>query len=97
MHVEQKQEGDLLIRSYRNSDHANVIALWREAFPDDPPWNNPDLVIRRKLAVQGELFLSVSVTAELWQLFLQVLTASGDGSTIWQSQQRSVDLVGGER
>ena len=55
--MEQKQEGDLLIRSYRNSDHDDVVALWREAFPDDPPLNNPDQVIRRKLAVQGELFL----------------------------------------
>jgi ribosomal protein S18 acetylase RimI-like enzyme len=57
MHVEQKQDGDLLIRSYRDSDHTNVIALWREVFPDDPPWNDPELVIRRKLAVQGELFI----------------------------------------
>src|SRR5712671_3969525 len=57
MRVEQIQDGDLLIRPYRESDHANVIALWRDAFPDDPPWNNPSLVIKRKLAVQRELFL----------------------------------------
>ena len=33
------------------------IALWNLVFPDDPPWNSPPEVIRRKLSVQRELFL----------------------------------------
>jgi ribosomal protein S18 acetylase RimI-like enzyme len=47
----------LTIRPYENRDEADVTALWREAFPDDPPRNEPSRVIRRKLAVQPELFL----------------------------------------
>ncbi len=46
-----------LIRPYREGDEATVTSLWREVFPDDPPWNDPTLVIRRKLAVQHDLFL----------------------------------------
>jgi len=34
-----------------------VISLWGEVFPDDPPWNEPAAVIRRKLTVQPQLFL----------------------------------------
>lgn len=45
------------IRPYDERDRAAVIALWEEAFPGDPPRNRPDAVIRRKLAVQPELFL----------------------------------------
>jgi ribosomal protein S18 acetylase RimI-like enzyme len=33
-----------------------VAALWREVFPDAPPHNVPEEDIRRKLAVQQELF-----------------------------------------
>ena len=44
------------IRSYRESDEAAVVDLWREVFPDAPSWNDPEADIRRKLAVQPELF-----------------------------------------
>ena len=47
----------LLIRPYLERDAAAVISLWQAVFPDDPPWNDPALVIRRKLAVQRGLFL----------------------------------------
>lgn len=47
----------LEIRPYREADEAAVVRLWRVVFPDDPPWNEPTLVIRRKLGVQPELFL----------------------------------------
>ena len=46
-----------VIRSYEPQDHAEVISLWKEVFPDDPLWNEPTAVIRRKLTVQPELFL----------------------------------------
>ena len=50
--------GQLLeIRPFRESDEASVVALWHAAFPDDPPWNEPTLVVQRKLAVQRDLFL----------------------------------------
>lgn len=45
------------VRAFAGADSAAVAALWRDAFPGDPPRNEPDLVIRRKLAVQPELFL----------------------------------------
>jgi ribosomal protein S18 acetylase RimI-like enzyme len=44
------------IRTYEESDEAAVAALWREVFADAPPWNEPEADIRRKLAVQRELF-----------------------------------------
>jgi GNAT superfamily N-acetyltransferase len=40
------------IRTYRESDEAAVAALWREVFPDAPPWNEPEDDIKRKLAVK---------------------------------------------
>jgi ribosomal protein S18 acetylase RimI-like enzyme len=45
------------IRSYRASDRADLVRLWTELFPDDPPWNAPAAIIDRKLGVQPELLL----------------------------------------
>ena len=45
------------IAPYRSEHFEGVKALWREAFPDDPPWNKADVAIPAKLAVQPELFL----------------------------------------
>lgn len=42
----------LEIRPYQEDDEAAVVQLWRVVFPDDPPWNEPILVIRRKLKLQ---------------------------------------------
>jgi ribosomal protein S18 acetylase RimI-like enzyme len=47
----------LVVRAFRRADHAQVVALWSAAFPDDPPWNDPAAIIERKLRVQRELFL----------------------------------------
>lgn len=44
------------IRIYEESDEAAVAALWREVFADAPAHNVPEEDIRRKLAVQRELF-----------------------------------------
>lgn len=48
---------DCVITPFREPDQDAVIALWQEVFPDEPPHNVPAEVIRRKLAVQRELFL----------------------------------------
>ena len=48
---------DFPIAPYRAEHFADVSALWREAFPDDPPWNAAEIAIPAKLAVQPELFL----------------------------------------
>lgn len=45
------------VRTYSNDDFNGVDALWREAFPDDPPWNRAKVAIPAKLAVQPELFV----------------------------------------
>jgi ribosomal protein S18 acetylase RimI-like enzyme len=54
---DQEQLGSLLIRPYLESDEVDVIALWHEAFPNDPPWKSPAALISRKIGVQRELFL----------------------------------------
>jgi len=48
---------ELEVRPYLAPDHDAVVALWREVFAGDPPWNDPDDVIERKLSVQPDLFL----------------------------------------
>jgi ribosomal protein S18 acetylase RimI-like enzyme len=47
----------LEIVPYRSAMFEGVRALWREAFPDDPPWNAAELAIPAKLAFQPELLL----------------------------------------
>ena len=49
--------GAIDIRPFEDADEAAVAALWREVFPDDPPWNEPALVMARKRDVQSDLFL----------------------------------------
>ena len=45
------------IRPYRDEDLPAVVGLWRAAFPDAPPWNEPTADIARKLEVQREFFV----------------------------------------
>ena len=47
----------LLIRPYLEADEDTVVALWNKVFAEDQGRNEPRAVIRRKLAVQRELFL----------------------------------------
>jgi ribosomal protein S18 acetylase RimI-like enzyme len=46
----------LSIRTYEQGDEEQVIALWRDVFPDDPPRHDPAESIRLKIAEQPELF-----------------------------------------
>ena len=48
---------ELDIRAYREGDEAAVVALWTRVFAETRPWNQPAAYVRRKLAVQPELFL----------------------------------------
>jgi ribosomal protein S18 acetylase RimI-like enzyme len=63
----QPREGNaaLEIRPYVEADEAAVAKLWREVFADAPPWNHPETDIRRKLAVQRELFLVATLDSRL--------------------------------
>jgi ribosomal protein S18 acetylase RimI-like enzyme len=45
------------VRPYRVADEPAVAALWRQCFPTDEAWHEPHGDIRRKVAVQPELFL----------------------------------------
>lgn len=55
----------LTIRPYDDGDEQDVVSLWREVFPDAPPWNDPSSDIRRKLFVQRELFIVARRDGEL--------------------------------
>jgi hypothetical protein len=70
---------DLQIRPYLEKDQRGVVALWREVFPDNSPWNIPEEDIARKLNVQRELFLVAEKEGEI------VGTAMGgfDGHRGW--------------
>lgn len=50
-------DASLEVRSYLESDEAELLQLWRDAFPDNPVWKDPRDDIRRKLTVQRELLL----------------------------------------
>jgi ribosomal protein S18 acetylase RimI-like enzyme len=44
------------IRRYEDLDESAVIGLWKEVLPDTAPHNDPATTIRKKLAVERELF-----------------------------------------
>jgi hypothetical protein len=37
----QAVAANIAIRPYRSNDHAEVVALLKAVFPEDPPWNVP--------------------------------------------------------
>ena len=45
------------VATYADSHFNGVDALWREAFPNDKPWNTADVAIPEKLRVQPDLLL----------------------------------------
>jgi ribosomal protein S18 acetylase RimI-like enzyme len=47
----------ITIEAYHAECFTGVDTLWREVFPEDPPWNQAWSAIPAKLAVQPELFL----------------------------------------
>src|SRR5690606_24074912 len=54
---ENERPAGLLIRSYLEQDEDDVVRLWDTVFPNPPFWNVPVQDIRRKLAVQRDLFV----------------------------------------
>jgi 2-hydroxychromene-2-carboxylate isomerase/ribosomal protein S18 acetylase RimI-like enzyme len=61
--AEDQHEDAVRVREYRDADRAAVIALWREAFPDDPPRSAPEAILARKLARDRELLLVADVAS----------------------------------
>jgi ribosomal protein S18 acetylase RimI-like enzyme len=56
---------EIQVRPYEEADEPAVAALWREVFPDSPPWNEPHADIQRKLLIQRELFFVAMSGGEL--------------------------------
>jgi ribosomal protein S18 acetylase RimI-like enzyme len=53
----ERSVSGITVRPYEAQDEEAVVELWEICFPDDPPWNEPRDVIRRKMTVQPELLL----------------------------------------
>jgi ribosomal protein S18 acetylase RimI-like enzyme len=67
------------IRPYATKDQEQVVALWGDVFQDDPPWNKPESMIRRKLTVQPELFLVAVIDSKV----VGTVMAGFDGVRGW--------------
>jgi ribosomal protein S18 acetylase RimI-like enzyme len=72
-------ERKIVIRRYQDSDYADVVALWRVVFPNDPSWNEPVELIRRKRSVQPNLFW----IAQEGELIVGTVLAGWDGVRGW--------------
>ena len=70
---------DSVIRRFRAADADAVQALWRDVFPDDPPWNAPAAVVRWKVAVSPELFWVATVGEQV----VGTVMAGWDGHRGW--------------
>lgn len=46
------------IRKFQESDRDGLVKLWNDVFPDDPPHNEPSIVIEAKLAVDDLIFVA---------------------------------------
>lgn len=71
----------MLIRPFRESDEADVIALW-QACGLARPWNDPRKDVARKLGVQRELFLVGEADEEDGRLIASAM-AGYDGHRGW--------------
>jgi ribosomal protein S18 acetylase RimI-like enzyme len=51
-------EQNMNIRKFQDTDRTSLIELWNTAFPDDPPHNEPSIIIDAKLAVDDLIFIA---------------------------------------
>lgn len=100
----------LEIRKYETTDEAQIIALWRAAFPDSPAHNDPKADIKRKLAIQGDLFLVATLDSTIvgsamagydghrgWVYYVAVSPAhrrQGIGSALMHAVERGLAQIG---
>jgi ribosomal protein S18 acetylase RimI-like enzyme len=70
------------ILTYEDAHFAGVDALWRDAFPDDKPWNLAALAIAEKIKVQPDLLL----VALEGPLVVGSIMAGYDGHRGWISR-----------
>ena len=55
----------LSVRPFQHGEREALQRLWARVFPDDPPWNAPEVMIENKLKVQPELLLVGEVEGTL--------------------------------
>lgn len=67
------------IRKFQESDKATLTALWQAVFPDDPPHNEPSLVLEAKLAVDDLIFIAEEEDGEM----IGACMAGYDGHRGW--------------
>jgi ribosomal protein S18 acetylase RimI-like enzyme len=67
------------VRSFRRSDSEPLRTLWGRVFPDDPPWNAPEIMIKNKVRIQPELLL----VGELAGTIVGAVIAGFDGVRGW--------------
>lgn len=67
------------IHNFRNDDRTDVIQLWKMCFPNDPPHNEPNSVIERKLSMNDGLFFVASVEGRV----VGTVLAGYDGVRGW--------------
>lgn len=72
-------QDELQIRPFAGRDETQVVCLWETVFPDNPRWNVPAEDIRRKLAVQRNLFL----VGECGGAIVGTVMAGFDGHRGW--------------
>ena len=47
------------VRKYQERDRDQLIKLWQQAFPHDPPHNEPSNVLSSKLTVDDLVFVAI--------------------------------------
>ena len=69
----------LSVRPFQHGEREALQRLWARVFPDDPPWNAPEVMIENKLKVQPELLLVGEVEGTL----VGAVIAGFDGVRGW--------------
>jgi ribosomal protein S18 acetylase RimI-like enzyme len=69
----------LVITVYSAPHFVDVKALWKEVFPDDPPWNAAEVSIARKVKAADDLFLVASEAGRV----IGTVMAGYDGHRGW--------------
>lgn len=69
----------LSIRPFQHGEREALQRLWARVFPDDPPWNAPEVMIENKLKVQPELLL----VGEVARTLVGAVIAGFDGVRGW--------------
>ena len=71
-------EPSVKIRAYRAADRDGLVGLWRTAFPNTPPHNEPARMIDAKLAVDDLILI-----AEESEIVVGACMAGYDGHRGW--------------